>query len=90
MFKLLYKLMDVLSNNTVRNMMGSLGLGLVSGAAIYAIISQFVTTAVTEAYNLPYLGLLGLFGIDKALAIILGAVLTRAAMDATNVRFTRK
>jgi len=90
MFKLLYKLLDVFSNNTVRNLMSSLGIGIMSGAGIYILITQFINQAISQAYNLPFLGLLGLFGIDKALAIIFGAVLTRASMEATNVSLYKK
>lgn len=87
---LLYKVLDVGSNNFVRSFITSMGIGIATGAGIYLLIDSYITRAVQSAESVPYVGLLGLFGIDSALSILLGAVLTRAAIEATKPRLTKK
>lgn len=87
---LLYKVMDVGSNNFVRSFLTSLGMGIATGAGIYLLIDSYISQAVQRAESVPYVGLLGLFGIDTALSILLGAVLTRAAFEATKPRLSKK
>ncbi len=86
----LYKVLDVLSNNAVRNFLKSFGIGIGSGAAMYLLISTYIQTVVSKANSMPYLSLLSLFGIDAALSIILGAILTRATYLSTKATFTKK
>lgn len=82
--------MDVGSNNAVRGFITSAGLGLASGAAIYLMIETYINKAVLSSESVPYVGLLGLFGIDTALSILLGAVLTRASIEALSPRVIKK
>lgn len=87
---LLYKVLDIGSNNFVRSFITSMGIGIATGAGIYLLIESYINRAVQSAESVPYVGLLGLFGIDSALSILLGAVLTRAAIEATKPRLVKK
>ncbi len=84
---LLYKLFSVLAINTVRKFLTAFGIGVVSGSAMYMLLNTFIQTLVTKANDLPYLGVLSLFGIDAALSIILSAILTRSIYLSTKVSF---
>ncbi|NAS10261.1 DUF2523 family protein [Acinetobacter haemolyticus] len=86
---LLYKVLDIFANNSVRNFMTSFGVGLTSGAAIYLLVSNYIDRVIAQADTVPYLSLLSLFGIDAALSIILGAILTRVTFAASKVSFSK-
>ena len=87
---LLYKVLDVFSNNAVRNFLKSFGIGFTSGAAMYVLLKTYIDYVVSQANSLPHLNLLSLFGIDAGLSIILGALLTRALYLSTKASFTKK
>lgn len=90
MGKLLYKILDLFSNNFVRKFLTSLGIGIVTGMPFYILLSSMIDRAASQIGASPYVGLLAVFGIDKALSILFGAVLTRAYYESLNVRFSRK
>ena len=90
MIALFYKLLDVFANKFFNSILKAFGIGLVSGTAIYLIASQWIQYVVTSSDSMPYLGLLALFGIDKALSIILSAILSRAYFESQKISFGRK
>lgn len=59
-----------------------LGLGIVSFAAISALVNQLITLAQTEYSGLPQmaLGLAGLLGLGDALGMISGAMIVRVSL----------
>lgn len=90
MWRILYNVLDLFANNSVRALLTSLGIGLVSATAVSVLLSQYIDTALSQASSMPLLGLLGLFGIDKALSILLGAVLTRASIEASKLSIGKR
>lgn len=83
-------MLDVSSNNTINSLLRSMGIGIASGAAIYALISHYLDTVIQSAYQMPYLNMMAMFSIDKGLSIILGAILTRASYESMNLSFVKK
>lgn len=90
MWRILYNVLDLFANNSARALLTSLGIGLVSATAVSVLLSQYIDTALSQASTMPLLGLLGLFGIDKALSILLGAVLTRASIEASKLSIGKR
>lgn len=86
---LLYKVLDVFANNSVRNFMTSFGVGVTSGASIYLLVSNYIEYVISQANSMPYLSLLSMFGVDAGLSIILGAILTRVTYTASKVSFNK-
>lgn len=90
MWRILYNVLDLFANNSARALLTSLGIGLVSATAVSVLLSQYIDTALSQASTMPLLGLLGLFGIDTALSILLGAVLTRASIEASKLSIGKR
>lgn len=90
MWRILYNVLDLFANNSARSLLTSLGIGLVSATAVSVLLSQYIDTALSQASTMPLLGLLGLFGIDTALSILLGAVLTRASIEASKLSIGKR
>ena len=90
MWKILYNLLDVFANNSVRTLITSLGIGVVSGASAYFLLSQYIDSAVAQASSMPMLGLMSMFGIDTALSLTFGAILTRGSIEASKLSFARR
>lgn len=90
MWKILYNVLDVFANNSVRTLITSMGLGVVSGTAAYVLLSNYIDQSIAQASTMPMLGLLGMFGLDKALSIIFGAILTRGSIEASKLSFARR
>ena len=90
MWRILYNVLDLFANNSARALLTSLGIGLVSATAVSVLLSQYIDTALSQASTMPFLGLLGLFGIDTALSILLGAVLTRASIEGSKLSIGKR
>lgn len=90
MIALFYKLLDVFSNNFFNKILKSFGVGVISGTAIYLIANKWIEYVVTRSSEMPYLGLLSLFGIDAALSIILSSILSRAFFESQKMTIGRK
>lgn len=90
MGRLLYKLLDVFSNNFVRQFLTSLGVGLATGVPLYLLISSIVDNVADHYGSSPYIGLLAVFGIDDALGILFTAILTRAYWQSMKPRWVTK
>lgn len=82
---LLYKLFSVLAINSVRKFLTAFGIGVGTGVAMYTLLNTFIQTVVARANEMPYIGLLSLFGIDAGLSIILSAILTRSIFLSTKL-----
>ena len=90
MWKILYNVLDVFANNSVRSLITSMGIGVISGASAYILLSQYIDSAISQSATMPMLGLLSMFGLDTALSIIFGAILTRGSLEASKLSFARR
>ncbi|OBS04258.1 hypothetical protein BAX55_18670 [Acinetobacter baumannii] len=90
MSALFYKLLDVFANNFIRQFLTSMGIGLAVGLPFYLMLSTYVDRAVAQINSAPYLGLMAVFGIDKAMSIILTAILTRAYWESMKLRAVKR
>ena len=90
MWRILYNVLDLFANNSARALLTSLGIGLVSATAVSVLLSEYIDSALSQAASMPFLGLLGLFGIDTAISLLFGAVLTRASIEASKLSFGRR
>lgn len=80
-----------LASDLLRKVLLSAGLGLASGAFFTILINLYIDKAVNSLGQIPasILGLLGLFGFDKALSIIIGALVMRASINAMQISFRK-
>lgn len=90
MWKILYNVLDVFANNSVRSLITGMGIGVASGAGAYLLLSNYIDSAVSQASSMPMLGVMSMFGIDTGLSIIFGAILTRGSLEASKLSFARK
>ncbi len=90
MWKILYNVLDVFANNSVRSLITSMGIGVVSGASAYILLTEYINNAISQASTMPMIGLLGMFGLDTALSITFGAILTRGSLEASKLSFARR
>lgn len=81
----LYNLLLLLSNNATYAIFKAFGLGF----ATYYLSSQFLESMINRTQQhmnqFEYVQLLGLMGVDDAMSIIFGAVLTRLSLNASKV-----
>lgn len=89
MSALLYKILDIFSNKFFNSILKSFGIGVFAGTAIYLISSTWIEHVITKSSEMPYLGLLSLFGIDAALSIILSSILSRAFFESQKMTIGR-
>lgn len=90
MWKILYNVLDVFANNSVRSLITSMGIGVVSGASAYILLTEYINNSISQASTMPMIGLLGMFGLDTALSITFGAILTRGSLEASKLSFARR
>lgn len=89
MWRIFYNLLDVFANNSVRTLITSMGFGVLSGASAYLLLSNYIDSSISQASSMPMIGLLGMFGIDSAISITFGAILTRGSIEASKLSFVR-
>ncbi len=67
------------------------GVSLVTGAVIETILNAYISKAMamSSQLNPSYLGLLSISGLDKAISIIIGALVARSAIMAAQVSFVK-
>lgn len=90
MGKLLYGIFDLFANNFIRQILTSLGVGIVTGLPFYLFLSSYVTSAASHIESLPFIGLMAVFGIPEAIGIIFSAILTRAYWEAIRIRMAKR
>ncbi|MBF2720645.1 DUF2523 domain-containing protein [Psychrobacter sp. NG254] len=67
-----------------------MGLGLASGAIVFAVINYYVNKIVVSAGALGDMAaILHLAGMDAAVSIVIGAVIVRATIGATKISLSR-
>ncbi len=90
MGKLLYKIMDLFGNNFVRQLLTSLGVGIVTGAPVYLLLTTYVNNAASHVESLPYIGLMAVFGIPEAIGILFSAIMTRAYWESLRIKLAKR
>ena len=81
-----------ISKDLIKKLLIGAGIGIVSGAIFKAVLSTFIDHMSTSLSGVggAVLQLCGLFGVDKALSIIIGALAMRAAIMAMQLSFSAK
>lgn len=74
----------LLKNFAQKVLLGA-GVALVSTIVIQTVLSSFINKAINASSSIDhtYLGLLAISGLDQAISIIIGALIARAAIVAT-------
>lgn len=70
----------------------ALGVTVVSSAVISTVLNTYINKAITAAAstNHTYLGLLSISGVDKAISIIIGALIARATIVSMSASFIKR
>ncbi len=64
----------------------SLGLGIATGGTTLAVINYYIDKIIAQANTLGDMAsILSLGGLDTAISIIIGAVVTRATLSASKI-----
>ncbi|MGS4875169.1 DUF2523 family protein [Acinetobacter nosocomialis] len=90
MWKIFYGVMTLVANNSFRALLTSLGIGIATGAIFYDLVSNYINSVISSASAVPFISLLGIFGIDSGLSIIFGAILTRVSIEASNISLRKR
>ena len=91
MKQMLFALTSWLLSNFAKKVLMGAGVTLVSGAVFNAILSAYINKAIAASSSIDptYLGLLSISGLDHAISIIIGALVARATLMASNVSFKK-
>lgn len=84
---LLVKSVSVAGSKTVKNLLTSAGVGLVTSKVVLVLVTGLINQAVAQFGLLSVVGLLGLSGVDIGLSIIVGALTARATMASQALSF---
>lgn len=89
--KYLLKLLEGLLGSAFKKVLVGAGLGLVSGGTVLLVVNYYVAKIVSQAGALGTMaGILHLAGVDKAISIIIGAIVIRATIAATKLSLIKK
>lgn len=84
--KLLFTLLQKLFGSMGKRVLVGAGLGLASGAIVLTVVNYYVGKITAQAGALGSMaGILHLAGMDKAISIIIGAVVVRATLQSTKL-----
>ncbi|EMI3912826.1 DUF2523 family protein [Acinetobacter baumannii] len=88
---ILFSLTSWLLSNFAKKVLLGAGVSLVTGAVIETILNAYISKAMamSSQLNPSYLGLLSISGLDKAISIIIGALVARSAIMAAQVSFVK-
>ena len=91
MLKYLFMLGSWLLSNFAKKVLLAAGVALVSTAVIQTLLGTFIQKAINASSSVDptYLGLLAISGVDKAISIVIGALIARAAIVATGTSFKK-
>lgn len=88
--KLLAALFQKLFGGFAKRVLVGAGLGLASGAIALAVANYYISKIVAQAGALGQMAaILHLAGMDKAISIIIGAVIVRATIQSTKLSLTK-
>lgn len=88
---ILFSLGSWLLKNFAKKVLLGAGVALVSTAVIQTVLTGFINKAInaSTAVDHTYLGLLAISGLDQAISIIIGALIARAAIVATQTTISK-
>ncbi|ENX58647.1 DUF2523 domain-containing protein [Acinetobacter sp. ANC 5659] len=80
----------LLSNFAKKVLLGA-GVAIVSTVVIQTILTSFINKAINASNSIDhtYLGLLAISGLDQAISIVIGALITRATIVASEMSFKK-
>jgi hypothetical protein len=87
---ILTKSMQVFGSGAAKNMLAGAGLGLATSAFILTILNQYIDTFANSMNGLQIIGLLAISGVDVAISVIIGALVTRATIASQSISLTKK
>ncbi len=90
MWNVFYGVMALFAHNTIRSLLTGLGIGIATGAIFYNVVSSYIESVISQSSSMPFISLLGIFGIDSGLSIIFGALLTRVSIEASNLSLRKR
>ena len=88
---LLIAVFTFITGDLIKKLLLGAGIGLASGAIFKAVLNVFIDKMITSLGGVgsSFLQLCGLFGLDKCLSIIVGALAMRAAIMAMQLSFSK-
>lgn len=91
MGKMIARLLDSFSTGLLRKLLAGAGLTLVSTSAMTTLVNQYIAhlQAQTASISTNMLAILHLSGLDFALSVILSAIVSRMALNATNLTIAK-
>jgi hypothetical protein len=81
----LFSLGSWLLSNFAKKVLLGAGVAIISTAVIQTVLTSFINKAINASSSIDhtYLGLLAISGLDQAISIVIGALIARAAIVAT-------
>lgn len=91
MTRVLFMLGSWLLSNFAKKVLLGAGVALTSTAVIQSVLGEFISKAINASSSIDptYLGLLAISGLDQAISIVIGALIARAAIVATQVTVSK-
>lgn len=85
LIRALFSIGSWLLTNFAKKVLLGAGVALVSTAVIQSVLGAFISKAINASSSIDhtYLGLLAISGLDQAISIVIGALIARAAIVAT-------
>lgn len=85
------QIVGFITADLIKKLLISAGFAVVATILFNQLIQYFIGKAVSNLGGLSgsFIGLLGLFGLDKAISIIIGALVMRASIMALNLSFKK-
>lgn len=89
---LLFGLFSWVLEKGFKKILIALGVSVVASTVIQTILDQYIKNAVmsTQSIDGQYLGLLHISGVDRAISIIIGALVARATLMAYSATIVKK
>lgn len=84
------KTMEVVGSGAAKNMLTGAGLGLATSAFILTILNRYIDVFTQSMNGLQMIGLLAISGVDVAMSVIIGALVTRATIASQSISLTKK
>lgn len=87
MTRVLFMLGSWLLSNFAKKVLLGAGVAIVTSAVIQTILTAFIHKAINASTSIDptYLGLLAISGLDQAISIIIGALIARATIVASEM-----